>query len=101
MKILILAANPQSDLRLDLEIRDLQNEIELSHGRDTFEVITALAVRVDDLQRLMLKHRPQIVHFCGHGSREQELVLEGENSEFHGVSIRALSDLFRLFQQDI
>ena len=101
MKILILAANPQLDLRLDREIRELKDVIERSLNRDQFEVIPELAVRVGDLQRLMLKHRPQVVHFCGHGSREQELFLEGENSGSQGVSTQALSELFRLFERDV
>jgi hypothetical protein len=67
-RILILASNPRKDLNLDREIRDLREVIEKSRSREQFEVEDALAVRVKDLQNLLLKHEPQIVHFCGHGS---------------------------------
>jgi hypothetical protein len=60
-KILILASNPRRDLNLDGEIRDLQGVIERSQNREQFEVIPGLAVRVGDLQELLLKHRPQII----------------------------------------
>lgn len=76
MKILILAANPQKDLNLDREIRELRGVIERSPKQEEFEVVDALAVQIGDLQELFLKHQPQIVHFCGHGSGEQGLVFD-------------------------
>jgi hypothetical protein len=97
MKILILASNPRNDLKLVHEIRDLKNVIETSRNRQHFEVEDALAVRVGDLQDLLLKNRPQIVHFCGHGSGQQGLVFEGNDGGEQWVRAEALSDLFRLF----
>ncbi len=44
--ILILAANPRKDLRLDNEIRDLKNVIERSQNIQKFEVIDELSVQV-------------------------------------------------------
>lgn len=100
-KILVLAANPRKDLNLDREIRDLQGVIERSQNREQFEVIPGLAVRVGDLQELLFKHKPQIVHFCGHGSGEQGLVFEGDNGGEQWVGTDALSELFRLFNSDV
>jgi formylglycine-generating enzyme required for sulfatase activity len=100
-KILILAANPRQDLNLDSEIRDLRKVIEHSPKREDFSVIDALAVPVGDLQELMLKHEPQIVHFCGHGSGEQGLVFEGEKDGEQLVDTDALSGLFRLFDRSV
>jgi formylglycine-generating enzyme required for sulfatase activity len=100
-KILILASNPRKDLNLDREIRDLQGVIERSQHGEKFEVISGLAVRVGDLQDLMLKHRPQIVHFCGHGSGKQGLVFEGNDGGEQWVRADALSDLFRLFSNNV
>ena len=97
MKILILASNPRQDLRLDREIRDLRDVIEKSRHRQQFEVADALAVRVGDLQDLLFQHRPEIVHFCGHGSGQQGLVFEGNEGREQWVRTEALSDLFRLF----
>jgi formylglycine-generating enzyme required for sulfatase activity len=101
MKILILASNPRKDLNLDREIRDLQQVIERSHNRQQFEVEDALAVRVGDLHDLLFKHRPEIVHFCGHGSGKQGLVFEGNEGGEHWVEAEALSDLFRLFASNV
>ena len=101
MKILILASNPRKDLNLDREIRDLKNVIEASRDRQQFEVEDALAVRVGDLQDLLFRHRPQIVHFCGHGSGQQGLVFEGNDGGEQWVRAEALSDLFRLFSKNV
>ncbi len=101
MKILILASNPRRDLNLDREIRDLKEVIEKSRNRQEFEVEDALAVRVGDLQDLLLRHRPQIVHFCGHGSGQQGLVFEGNDGGEQWVRAEALSEMFRLFAKDV
>jgi len=101
MKILILASNPRKDLNLDREIRDLKDVIEKSRDRQEFEVEDALAVRVGDLQDLLFRYRPQVVHFCGHGSGQQGLVFEGNDGGEQWVRAEALSDLFRLFAENV
>jgi formylglycine-generating enzyme required for sulfatase activity len=95
-KILILAANPRKDLNLDREIRDLKGAIERSEQREAFTVVDELAVRVEDLQPLLLEHKPNIVHFCGHGEGEKGLVLDSGEGKARLVRSEALSELFRL-----
>ena len=92
-KILILSSNPRKDL--DREIRDLRKVIEQSNQREQYGVVDELAVRVEDLQGLFLKHEPQIVHFCGHGNGEQGLVFDDENGG-EQVDSQALSELLKL-----
>jgi CHAT domain len=67
--ILILAANSKdaSRLRLDQEVRDIAEGLARSQYRDRFTLQPKWAVRPRDLQRSLLDHSPQIVHFCGHG----------------------------------
>jgi YARHG domain len=101
MKILILASNPRNDLDLNQEIRDLKDVIDSSRNRQEFEVEDALAVRVGDLQELLFKHQPQIVHFCGHGGGQPGLVFEGNNGGERWVRTEALRDLFRLFSSKV
>ncbi|MEG4443203.1 GUN4 domain-containing protein [Microcoleus sp. AT9_B5] len=96
-----MASNPRKDLNLDREIRDLRGVIEKSRNREDFEVVDELAVRVGDLQELLFRHQPQIVHFCGHGSGEQGLVFESDMGREHLVRTDALSNLFRLFSNSI
>lgn len=103
IQILILAANPQDTdrLRLDEEVREIQAALEASRNRDAFEVMTRWAVRVDDLQKVLLDHNPQIVHFSGHGDGDRGLILEDELGQARMVSTDALAKLFSLFQDTI
>ncbi|MEM9905349.1 MAG: CHAT domain-containing protein, partial [Cyanobacteria bacterium P01_D01_bin.44] len=101
-KILILTANPQipdyDPLRLDAEVRRVEEALRRSRYRDRIEIVTKLAIRTTDLRRALLDHRPQIVHFSGHGTGEQGLVLENEAGKAKLVSTEALAGLFGIFQ---
>ena len=102
IKILILTANPQipdyDPLRLDAEVRQIEEALRRSRHRDRFEIATKLAVRTTDLRRALLDNRPQIVHFSGHGTREQGLVLEDDAGKMQLVSTEALGRLFGIFE---
>lgn len=68
-KILFLAANPKNmpPLRLDEEIREIDEGLRLARNREQFTLVHKSAVRPRDIRRAMLEHKPQIVHFSGHG----------------------------------
>lgn len=102
-KILILSANPKntSNLRLDEEVREIKQTLQLSPHRDEFEIIPESAVQVDDLTRFLSHHQPTIVHFSGHGSGTDGLILEDNFGHQQLVSTQALTKLFDLFQQKL
>ncbi|MBP5976775.1 AAA-like domain-containing protein [Brasilonema sp. CT11] len=102
-KILILSANPNntSKLRLDEEVREIQAGLQRAKKREQFEIITRWAVRVDDLRRALLDYEPQIVHFSGHGSGSDGLVLENNSGELQLVSTQSLARLFKLFKDKV
>ena len=102
-KILILTANPKNTdkLRLDEEVREIQEGLQRSRSRDQFEIIARWAVRPDDLRRSLLDHEPQIVHFSGHGAGAQGLVLENTAGQAKPVSNQSLARLFKLFQEKV
>ncbi len=97
IKILALRANPTNAtaLRLDEEIRGIRSELERATYRDRFEFVSEGAVRADDLSRAMLKYKPDIVHFSGHGAGENGLALENDAGTMQLVSTEALSRLFK------
>ena len=103
IKILFLAANPSDTtrLRLDEESRAIDQAIRQAEFRDRFEIMQHWAIRVTDLQSLLLRHKPDIVHFSGHGSAEDEIILEDVSSKSRSVSIRALSQLFSILKDNI
>lgn len=102
-RILILAANPQgtSRLRLDKEVREIEDGLRRSHLQDRFQIEQRWAPRPRDVQRSLLDVEPQIVHFCGHGQGQIGLVLEDETGRVKLVSTEALSKLFELFADRI
>ena len=58
-------------------------------------------MRNDDLQELLLRHQPDIVHFSGHGTEENELILVGANGNGVAVSGAALRQLFGVLKGNI
>ena len=97
-KILFLAANPKDTgrLRLDEEVRDIQEGLKLSPGRDNIRFHAQWATRIQDLRRSLLEHAPHIVHFSGHGVGTQGLVLEDEAGYTHCIQAETLARLFKL-----
>ncbi|WP_017315038.1 TIR domain-containing protein [Mastigocladopsis repens] len=102
-KVLILAANPKgtSPLRLNEELRDIKEGLQLAKQRDEFSLEEQLAVRTRDIYRALINHNPQIVHFSGHGAGEEGLVFEDESGKPKFVSGDALAGLFKLFANQI
>jgi hypothetical protein len=98
-KILILSANPMNTnkLGLDEEVREIEAGLERSRSRDRFQIISKWAVRSNDLRRALLDHKPEIVHFSGHGAGSQGLALENNSGQMQLVKTKTLAGLFELF----
>ncbi|KAB8331620.1 CHAT domain-containing protein [Scytonema tolypothrichoides VB-61278] len=94
-KVLILTAIPHG-LRLDKEIREIEEAIKRAVKRDLFEIKIRTAVRPIDIRRAIAEERPQIVHFCGHGMEDGSLVLEDDGENHKPLSPTGLAALFKL-----
>src|SRR5262249_45142189 len=69
IKSLFLAANPaRTYLALDEEVRAIDAKIRGAEHRDRLSLLPHLAVRLDDLSGILLRHKPHVVHFSGHGT---------------------------------
>lgn len=103
IRILFLAANPvdTDPLRLGAEVRAIDRSLRSAEHRDRFELEQQWAVRADDLQELLLRYQPDIVHFSGHGSEANEILLEDDSGESRPVTAHALGDLFELLKDNI
>ncbi|MBW4662089.1 MAG: CHAT domain-containing protein [Drouetiella hepatica Uher 2000/2452] len=99
--ILVVAASPvnQAKLRLDREVREIDEGLRLAKHREKFDLQQRWAVRPNDLRRALLEIQPQIVHFCGHGEGEAGLLLEDELGKAKLVSTEAIAGLFQLFAE--
>lgn len=101
-KILIFSANPKDTgcLRLDKEVREIQDRLRRAKHGSQFVVKSAAAVRIQDLQQELLEHEPHIVHFCGHGE-EEGILVEDEQGKAVLVPSDALASLFALCAEHI
>jgi hypothetical protein len=103
IRILFLTANPTDTnrLRLDEESRAIDQSLRRAEFRDRFELEQFQAVRVGDLQECLLRVRPHIVHFSGHGSEEGEIYLQDSTGLSKPVSEKALGKLFGVLKDNI
>ncbi|MEO0409741.1 MAG: CHAT domain-containing protein [Cyanobacteria bacterium P01_A01_bin.135] len=100
IRILLLTANPRlpgyDPLQLGAEVRQVEEALRRSQHRDRYELKTQMATRPKDLSRALLDYRPHIVHFSGHGSGEEGLLLENDAGKFQLLSTEALVQLFQV-----
>jgi hypothetical protein len=103
IKILFLASDPAdiSRIRLGQEVRQIEEKIQLALYRDRFELIPQFAVRIDDVQQALLRYRPHIVHFSGHGSETSGIILENNSGMSKAMSKEALANLFSILKNNI
>ena len=103
IKILFLSSNPldTNPLRLDKEMREIENELIRSKFRNKFEFIKFSAVRISDLQDALLNHSPNFVHFSGHGNTTGIALLDNKTDKTQLVQSEPLANLFKLFSNDI
>jgi predicted Rossmann-fold nucleotide-binding protein len=101
--ILVLAANPRNTppLRLDQEVREIDNGLQRAQRRDDFVLRQKFASRPVDVRRAMLDYEPNIVHFCGHGSGDEGIVFEDEQGQAKLISTEAISGFFQLFSDKV
>jgi hypothetical protein len=103
LRILFLAAEPidAQRLRLDEEVRAIGEKLRASRGRELIRLDSAWAVRPDDVMQELTERRPHIVHFSGHGTAANEIVLLGPNGDVKPVPATALKTLFATMKDDI
>lgn len=103
VKILFIAANSRTDPRLALneEYRTIADKLRGARFRDAFEIVMEPASRQSDLQRALLQHKPDIVHFACHGSEEAELVLLKDDGTSGPIAAKTLAAYFRILRDNI
>jgi CHAT domain len=103
IRILLVPANPASTphLRLDEEVHEIEAKILGSAHRDSLELVTKWAVRPDDLLQSLNQYKPHVVHFSGHGSSTEEIILLDQAGNPKPVSKQALVSLFRTLKDNI
>jgi hypothetical protein len=103
IQILFVSASPWKNSRIlvDEEAREISERIHEGPYRDRFEFFNHPATRPGDLQKLLLRHRPQIVHFSGHGTKEEKIILGGRFGRGKTVERHGLADVFSLYNNHV
>lgn len=103
IRILFMAANPLdfAPVKVDDEAREIDHKIRSAEHRDTFELIPKLAVRPIDFQEALMRHKPHILHFSGHGNKTQGIILKDEDGNATAVKKKVLGNLLRILKDNI
>lgn len=103
IRILFISANPMDTGRIgvDKEAREVFEKLEQGSQREAFELYNYPALKAGNLQRLLMKHTPHIVHFSGHGSLAEKIILEGASGKGKQIGTEGLVDVFRLFTDHV
>ncbi|MCB9149881.1 MAG: CHAT domain-containing protein [Caldilineaceae bacterium] len=101
--ILFLAANPidTTPLQLEEEARAIKNVLLRAAVSNHVHLKQEWAMRVDEIGESLLKDKPTVVHFSGHGAPNGELIFKNEAGESVAVPTEALSGLFGILKDDI
>ena len=103
IKILFLSANPSETtrLRLDEEVRAIDRALQTARYRDMFDLNQQHAVRVGEVQGLLLRYEPHIVHFSGHGSTAGQIIFQDDAGRAYAVPPQALANVFVILKDNI
>jgi hypothetical protein len=100
--VLMFMSNPRNTTALSLseEARAISNAVQPTTFRDYIDIRTCDATRIGDVAPELMRHRPAIVHFSGHGSGDGGLILGDVNGVARAVPPDAMARLFGLLGQD-
>ena len=102
LKILLLAADPTVSLRIDEEVRAIEQKVRSSKFRDAVQLCSRWATQPGDLQSALLEEEPVVVHFSGHGGGTAGIVLHSESgTAVRRVSSEALAELFATLKDNV
>jgi hypothetical protein len=96
--ILFLAANPTDSRRIELEqeFNRIRTALLTTPLGARVALFSRWDVRPEQLLSLIEQHRPQVVHYSGHGTSDGELRLSGSQGETRLVDANTLQRVFRV-----
>jgi hypothetical protein len=104
VKILFFGANPLGtpSLRVDEEIREIQQTIKQGRERDNILVKTEWAVRPRDITQALIDFQPHFVQFAGHGGGEEgSFAAEDDGGYAHVIPVDGLVQVFKTVGRDV
>jgi hypothetical protein len=101
--VLFVASNTKDLGQVDLlrEHRDLQAEFDRGTQAGRFQLESLLAPRKRDLTRSLIRLRPRVVHFCGHGDEEGRIIIRDNDEDALPIDQRSLAGIIGTLKDDI
>jgi hypothetical protein len=98
VKILFLGANPSDTTRLALtrEAQSIDDRLRSSEYRDRFRVEQQWEVEAYQIPSKIMRFKPGIVHFSGHGSQHGELIFQDSTGRSQSADQDTIGRIFRL-----
>lgn len=96
-KIVFLTANPKDTEALNINKEFMAVQDELGDGKKEIQLRLLLDVGKDEFARALLKERPTILHFSGHGTADQGLVFQNEDDYSETMGLERLVQTLREF----
>ncbi|HET8796807.1 MAG TPA: CHAT domain-containing protein, partial [Thermoanaerobaculia bacterium] len=99
-KLLFISAGPldHPQLRSGAELREITSRIREALPAERFAIEVETAAKRSELAHLLLFHKPEIVHFSGHGESKKGILLEDERGRAAAVDGKSLAALFSLLR---
>lgn len=103
IKILFLSTNTDSRfyLQIEREYREIRDALRLSPLWASIALASEWAVRIDDLHRILLEHRPAIVHVAGHGETPGHQLIADRGGGLTTLPAAATAEMFRVLELPI
>jgi hypothetical protein len=87
LRLLVLTASGEGDLRVGRELKRIQDAVRFSSGRDLVALDTRPAATSKDLLEGLTRTRPHVVHFSGHANDSVVLFEEDVDESNVGVVV--------------
>jgi tetratricopeptide (TPR) repeat protein len=104
INILFLSANPLGTTRISVneEYKEIEKRLRQAEFSRLFKLQQSNAVSRSEIQENLLRYKPNIVHFSGHGSPEGRLLFQNEKTgHAETADPAALADLFGILNSDL
>jgi hypothetical protein len=94
--VLFLAASPKDRAPTSwaTEHDRIQEAIDKGKYGHLFKSVCRFTAAPTDFGNLLTKHRPDVVHFCGHGDRQDGLIFQDARGFSQPIDNKALAEMF-------
>lgn len=101
--VVLVSASPEGSIRLrvDVEFRRIIERIRGTKFRDNFTFVHTPAARFEDLQTVLLEHKPHILHISSHGEKDGSLTFESGDTGSGTVSKKRVLGLLKALNKNL